>query len=302
MSIKISPYHTTVGKHFVVKDTEQAIRQVMGRGYNWIKVNEVNKTIYIYPNDVINKFDHPLLVETVKGLVYTAVDLTAFVRENREGEYTVANRSLYLLQTLRAAITSEVLENGPRMIKSLPTGVLRSYTDLITNSISMAFSLNSEEIIVLKVLSAWMYYSMLSEQEVIGDMELQAVIAKLARDTGIPSNFFVRYIDGATFDNVEEFLEVVKSKITNPALQKLNLGLFYTVVAKNLNSSVWIGLEKQQLLAVSIEHIPSFVATLVMCLSEPVFKNAGLTKIAMKNLTRDRSQFILSVTSMANPE
>ena len=62
MSIKISPYHTTVGKHFVVKDTEQAIRQVMGRGYNWIKVNETNKTIYIYPNDVINKFDHPLLV------------------------------------------------------------------------------------------------------------------------------------------------------------------------------------------------------------------------------------------------
>ena len=60
------------------------------------------------------------------------------------------------------------------------------------------------------------------------------------------------------------------------------------------------GLEKQQILAMSVEHIPTFVATLVVCLSEQVFKNAGLTKMALKNFNRDRANFILAVNSIVN--
>lgn len=294
----LSPYDTTIGKPFFIQENLSNIRNSLGRDYPWIKVNDEDRTIFIYPNDIIKKFDHPLPIETVKGEYYIAVDLTAFVRENKEGTYIVANRSLYMLQTIRAALTAKVMEEGTRTIKSLPSGVIKTYCDMVVSSLSMAFNLNSEEILALRSISAWMYFSMLSEEEFIGEMEFQAIIAKLSRETNLPSVFLTRYIDNKTFNNVEEMIEAIKTKITNPSIQKLNLGLFYTVIAKNLNSSAWIGLEKQQMLAVSVEHIPTFVSILAMCLSEQVFKNAGLTKMALKNFSRDKAQFITHVASL----
>ena len=58
----------------------------------------------IYPNDIIPKFDHPVVVDLGRNLKYVATDLTAFVREMQPGEYTVGNRSLYTLQTLRSGL------------------------------------------------------------------------------------------------------------------------------------------------------------------------------------------------------
>lgn len=304
--IYYSPYDTTIGKSFNVAEQ---IREINRFGtfakaddpsYSWITEDPNKYVIRLYPNDQVKKFDHPIVIGEKKGHQAVAIDLSSFVRTDENGSHNVANKPLYSLQVLRAYLTSDLCNNGARSIKSMSSGVINSYKDLITNSLSMAFSLNSEEIIALKVLSCWFYYSMLSEEEYLGEMEYQAVVAKLARDTNIQSAFFLRFVDNRLIQSAEDFIEVLKEKISNPALQKLNLGLFFTVVAKNLNSSMWIGLEKQQVLAVSVEHIPTFVALLVMCISEPVFKNAGLAKIALKNFARDKNDFVLSVNSVVN--
>jgi hypothetical protein len=300
MAIFYSPYETTIGSFFKTDEQQKTIRQSLGLNYPWLKVNEQNKSIFIYPNSVVPKFDHPLIIETVKGLKYTVCDLSSFIRERQEGEYTVANKPLFSLQTIRTILTSDLVNNGTRSIKSLSPNVVKTYVDLITSSLSMAFSLNSEEIVALRAMSGWMYYSMLHSETYAGELEFDALIAKLSRDIGIPSSFLYRYVDREFYKNVDDFLDQLKLKMNNPAIQKINSGLFYTVIAKNLNANVWIGLEKQQILAMSVEHIPTFVATLVVCLSEQVFKNAGLTKMALKNFNRDRANFILAVNSIVN--
>lgn len=300
MAIFYSPYETTIGSKFNTDRSQAAIRQSLGLRYPWMKINEANKTIFIYPNPVVPTFSHPLTLETVKGLTYTVCDLSSFIRERQEGEYVVANKPLFSLQTIRTVLTSDLVNNGTRSIKSLSPNVVKTYVDLITSSLSMAFSLNNEEVLALRALSGWMYYSMLHNDPYAGELEFDALIAKLAREINIPSSFLYRYIDQEFYKNVSDFLEKLRQKITNPAVQKINEGLFYTVIAKNLNANVWIGLEKQEILAMSVEHIPTFVATLVICLSEQVFKNAGLTKMALRNFARDKANFILAVNSIVN--
>lgn len=300
MAIFYSPYETTIGSKFNTDRSQAAIRQSLGLRYPWMKINEVNKTIFIYPNPVVPTFSHPLTLETVKGLTYTVCDLSSFIRERQEGEYVVANKPLFSLQTIRTILTSDLINNGTRSIKSLSPNVVKTYVDLITSSLSMAFSLNNEEVLALRALSGWMYYSMLHNDPYAGELEFDALIAKLSREINIPSSFLYRYIDQEFYKNVSDFLEKLRQKITNPAVQKINEGLFYTVIAKNLNANVWIGLEKQEILAMSVEHIPTFVATLVICLSEQVFKNAGLTKMALRNFARDKANFILAVNSIVN--
>lgn len=300
MAIFYSPYETTIGSKFNTDRSQTAIRQSLGLNYPWMKINEANKTIFIYPNSVVPTFSHPLTIETVKGLTYTICDLSSFIRERQEGEYTVANKPLFSLQTIRTVLTADLINNGTRSIKSLSPNVVKTYVDLITSSLSMAFSLNNEEVLALRALSGWMYYSMLHSDLFSGELEFDALVAKLAREINIPSSFLYRYLDQEFYKSVGDFLEKIKQKINNPAVQKINEGLFYTVIAKNLNANVWIGLEKQEILAMSIEHIPTFIATLVICLSEQVFKNAGLTKMALRNFTRDKANFILAVNSIVN--
>lgn len=300
MAIFYSPYETTIGSKFNTDRSQAAIRQSLGLRYPWMKINEANKTIFIYPNPVVPTFSHPLTLETVKGLTYTVCDLSSFIRERQEGEYVVANKPLFSLQTIRTVLTSDLINNGTRSIKSLSPNVVKTYVDLITSSLSMAFSLNNEEVLALRALSGWMYYSMLHNDPYAGELEFDALIAKLSREINIPSSFLYRYIDQEFYKNVGDFLEKLRQKITNLAVQKINEGLFYTVIAKNLNANVWIGLEKQEILAMSVEHIPTFVATLVICLSEQVFKNAGLTKMALRNFARDKANFILAVNSIVN--
>lgn len=300
MAIFYSPYETTIGSKFNTDRSQTAIRQSLGLNYPWMKINEANKTIFIYPNPVVPTFSHPLTIETVKGLTYTICDLSSFIRERQEGEYVVANKPLFSLQTIRTVLTSDLVNNGTRSIKSLSPNVVKTYVDLITSSLSMAFSLNNEEVLALRALSGWMYYSMLHNDPYAGELEFDALIAKLAREINIPSSFLYRYLDQEFYKNVSDFLEKIRQKISNPAVQKINEGLFYTVIAKNLNANVWIGLEKQEILAMSVEHIPTFIATLVICLSEQVFKNAGLTKMALRNFTRDKANFILAVNSIVN--
>lgn len=300
MAIFYSPYETTIGSKFNTDRSQTAIRQSLGLNYPWMKINEANKTIFIYPNPVVPTFSHPLTIETVKGLTYTICDLSSFIRERQEGEYVVANKPLFSLQTIRTVLTADLINNGTRSIKSLSPNVVKTYVDLITSSLSMAFSLNNEEVLALRALSGWMYYSMLHNDPYAGELEFDVLIAKLAREINIPSSFLYRYLDQEFYKNVGDFLEKIRQKITNPAVQKINEGLFYTVVAKNLNANVWIGLEKQEILAMSVEHIPTFIATLVICLSEQVFKNAGLTKMALRNFTRDKANFILAVNSIVN--
>lgn len=300
MAIFYSPYETTIGSKFNTDRSQIAIRQSLGLKYPWMKINEANKTVFIYPNPVVPTFSHPLTIETVKGLTYTFCDLSSFIRERQEGEYVVANKPLFSLQTIRTVLTADLINNGTRSIKSLSPNVVKTYVDLITSSLSMAFSLNNEEVLALRSLSGWMYYSMLHNDPYAGELEFDALIAKLAREINIPSSFLYRYIDQEFYKNVSDFLEKLRQKITNPAVQKINEGLFYTVIAKNLNANVWIGLEKQEILAMSVEHIPTFVATLVICLSEQVFKNAGLTKMALRNFARDKANFILAVNSIVN--
>ena len=300
MAIFYSPYETTIGSKFNTDRSQTAIRQSLGLNYPWMKINEANKTVFIYPNPVVPTFSHPLTIETIKGLTYTFCDLSSFIRERQEGEYAVANKPLFSLQTIRTVLTADLINNGTRSIKSLSPNVVKTYVDLITSSLSMAFSLNNEEVLALRALSGWMYYSMLHSDPYAGELEFDALVAKLAREINIPSSFLYRYLDQEFYKNVGDFLEKIRQKISNPAVQKINEGLFYTVIAKNLNANVWIGLEKQEILAMSVEHIPTFVATLVICLSEQVFKNAGLTKMALRNFTRDKANFILAVNSIVN--
>ena len=58
-----------------------------------------------------------MVVDLGRNLKYVATDLNSICTlKMQPGEYTVGNRSLYTLQTLRSGLTSDLVENGARAI------------------------------------------------------------------------------------------------------------------------------------------------------------------------------------------
>ena len=294
------PYKTTIGSLINTQSVEKEIRDSLNTRKDFVKVNEKNLTIEIYPNGLISKFEHPLLLNLNNKLTYSVVDLSPFVRLNDNGEISVVNYPLYNFQRIRNALTADLINNGNRSIKSLPGRTSRTYNDLISNSLAAALNLSLEEVLIINTISAWFFHCNLMQNTNIGEIELESILASIERETNIPVSFTNRYIDGTIINNVNEFIETIKEKIDNPNIKKLNIGLFYTVISKNINSSIWVGLDKQQLLAVGIEHIPTFIALLYISLSEPVFRNVGLSKIASRNYKNDKSNFLIAVDTIAN--
>ena len=74
-----SPYETTIGKVLNIKGVEEKIRTALAQNYPWIKVDENNRTILIYPNDIIPKFDHPVVVDLGRNLKYVCNRLNSIL-------------------------------------------------------------------------------------------------------------------------------------------------------------------------------------------------------------------------------
>lgn len=297
--IYYSSYDTTLGSKFLTKELEAEIRKVIVTSNNFTKVNDNNNTILFYPNRLVRKFDHTLIIETGNRHRYSVADLSSFITMRDETEMSVTNKPMYTLQVTRNALSGLLANSGTRVIKSLSSNLIKCYSDLITTSIATALSLTPEDILNVRALSAWFYVSLLTEEEYFSEMEYQVQIAKLSREIGIPAVYLQRVLDNQVIQSVPAFVEKVKSISSNPVMNNLSDALLYTVVAKNLANVSWTGIEKEQTIAIGLEHLPTFVAIVLICLTEPVFKKSGLTRICLRHF-KDKTQFINAVVQATN--
>lgn len=300
MAIFNSPYSTFIGKQFYMKDTEKEIRDSITMRHPWCQVDLNKMVVTIYPNGIVTKFNHPVLVEYKPGTYLVAFDASPFCRATPDGEFHVQNKTLFTLQSLRANLTSSLVNEGSGPIKSLSGNCSRTYSDVIANAMAISFNLNAEEVTIVKCLSAWFYHCLLGDGREIGDLEYQTLIARMSRETSIPATFLTRYVENIQITSLEEFLDVVKDKIENPNVRKMNMGVFLAAVTRSVNSYQWVGLDKQEVMAIALEHIPTFIALLVISLTEQTFRNTGLTKLAQRNFGRDKNNFILAVNGIVN--
>lgn len=296
-----SPYETYVGRLINSKELPHAIKTASTQSQTLMKMDDRNQVISIYSTDIVSKFDHPVLVpygNPGRETFFAAVNLEPFIRLQPTGDFTVSNTSIYTLQMVRAAYTADLRNNGTRAIKSLQKETVRTYADLLTNVISVLSAPNVEDLVVIKICSAWLYHSMLSTEQYVGDLEAQTLHKRIADELGLSIILVSRYLDNKVYQGIEEYLSDLKEKIQNPTIQQITPALFFTSIAKNLNASVWLGVEKQQMMSIAVEHIPTFIGLLTMCLSEQPFRNSGLYKIADRYFRTEKSKFLGAVQAV----
>ena len=67
------------------------------------------------------------------------------------------------------------------------------------------------------------------------------------------------------------------------------------MLSKSIASANWNGVNKNEIMAISVEHIPTFIGILVTVLTEPGFKNTGLAKLAFRNFNKNAMELVMKL-------
>lgn len=290
MSLYKTAYDTTVGKGTVVTKVVSAIRETLilapiarlavdsNNGEDKEPIasfitgrNEVEKDI---PN-----FIHPLTVEDVHHKKYLVSDIRSFIRldANVEGQYIVRNASEFNLAKARLVMNKVWLTTGPQALSGMGMLPQNCFAAWISEGISHRFMLDPADQLRLAIIAHFYYQSLFYEEERIdGDLRNQ-FIANCVRSAGrVPVVLVMQTVEKIDkLESIQDFCETVKTILENPRLEQFNSGLLISIL-----KSSWYGSNAADVLAVSLEHPPSWVSLIYIALSERTFRNANLTRLA----------------------
>lgn len=288
MSLFKTAYDTTAGSGFMTAKIALAVKE------SFIKDNLKNSLGNLKPcapytpifvtgqgmsEANIPYFSHPLIVEDLQQNKFLCIDVRSFVRVgngNIENNFNIKNQTEYNLAKSRLALNLIWIAQRPEYLKDLshvPNAVFASW---ISESLSRRFALDPKDQLLLAIVSSFYYQTLFTEFNTFNENEVLKMASSVIKATRAPAKLVFETIDKIeSISNISEFCNVCKQVLENPRLDDLNAGLLITIIG-----SSWFGMSAKEILAVSLEHPPTWISVIYSALTERTFKNSMIAKIA----------------------
>ena len=280
-------YQTTVGAAFVTKSVETAIKQAIikdgiDRVALRVKSDGEFKPVFItgaYPSESdIPLFTHPITVTGLDKQKYLCTDLRLYVKKDLDIDHVEAGiRNLTEFNFVKSrAILNLLWVNGDSaMIKnslSLGTAVFSAW---LTDTIVRAYALDFKDQSTISVLCAF-YYLTLFDNTSIDENYKERLAVHTIKATKIPADFVLTVLDKVgNMHSINDLIEAITRITENTRLKQFNLAVLLTLIKNS-----WYGTQVKEILAVCLEHPPTWLAIVFASLSERTYKNSMIFKIA----------------------
>lgn len=290
MSIFKTAYDTTVGSGFVTNKIELTIKESIIKDYLQGVSGDVVTNLDIKPiflsNSVSSEanvpyFSHPLLIEDLHKQKYLCIDVRQFVKNNRDnsnniGLFDIKNESEFNLSKSRLVLNMIWLTQRPETIRDisyLPNAIFSSW---LSEGISNRFSLDPKDQMTLAIISSFYYQSLFTEFNTFIEEDRQKFVTSIIRATKAPAKMVFDVTDKIEkISNIEDFCSNCKNILENTRIENLNSGILITILGGS-----WFGMSAKELLAVSLEHPPSWIALVNSALTERTYRKSLLSRIS----------------------
>lgn len=244
-----------------------------------------------YPGEEkIPTFAHPIYISNIRGKNIISTDLRFVLKKSPESNFSdkISDRINFDYLVTRTVLdlywasgrTSEFVNGfvfAGKVYASWVAQILRT------------IGLNPEEILVAETISLAYYYDLCMDTDnaMYSDSNRMEWIA---HNSSFPPHTVTALLDGVgRMNNFSELIAMLKKKIQNFQMEKLSPLLFL----QKINNS-WYGLNREKVLAVAVEHPPTWTALVYHSLSSRSFKNCLIAQIAEKAGKRgEGSEFLL---------
>lgn len=234
-------------------------------------------------------FNHPIINIENKWI---ALDLRQVVAPKKDSlDYEVRNENEFNLAIQRFILTGMFAVGKENSIYTLkfPQFVFSTW---LSDNLTKRFGLDLNNNIQLKVL-ALIYYSTLFTNEFTED-DLNKLIIRASKDIIVPNLITEVYSKIDQLNNIDDFCRNCYNVTNNIRIKNLDFNVLINTIANN-----WFGLNGKELVLLSLEHPPTWIALVYAALTQRSFKKSYIGSIVEKLNKRDTGdEFLKSLIYM----
>lgn len=293
MSIHKDSYSTTFGSRLVTKGIEQAIKESFIKdSLDKVNLNVDNsgeyKPVFItgaLDNDVnIPLFTHPITIKNIHGKNYVVSDLRLYIKSNPDLnniETSIKNLTEYNFAKSRAILSLSWLNDNTSSMKNSFSFAGVVYSAWMAEVISKYYALDFKDQSILFVIISYFYQSLFIDGEI--DEETKQKFAthtiKASRTT---ADFVFSIFDKITMEQSDSKVFSLDQLCFNirEILENVRLKNFNTVTLLNIISNSWYGTNAKEILAIALEHPPTWNAIVYSALTEKTYKSSMIYRVA----------------------
>lgn len=227
--------------------------------------------------DTVPFFAHPVFAK-LNDTNELVVDIRAYGKYNApQSQFVVRNGPEYAWSLKRAILNKLWVQGRTDAIRDLSPIPMAVYSSLISECIARRFALDPSEQMTVASLSAFFYYCLFRDTN-FTEEGIHRMVGTIARNTRIPADKIYNSIgDLKMILDLDELCAVIRERCNNVALDNLNTGVLYAACCGN-----WFGTNAREILAVGLEHPPTFVMIVAASLESATYKRSTLAKISAR--------------------
>lgn len=286
MSIFATAYDTTVGSSINMSKTTAAIKQAFVHDMLYLSNLDLISSLKYVPVFVggagvseanIPLFAHPVVIDHASHS-YIVSDVRPVVKVDPDSDFgfSVKNKIDFEFIKYRLIMNLIWLNDGCLSIKNdlNLAGVI--FGAWMSDSISRRFALDPRDQLLLFIISHYYYQSMFYDTRDINEDMKQSFAVHTIKATRAPSELVLSIFDKiGEINDINDYCTNVKAILENIRLKDLNAGLVITLLGNS-----WFGLNSKEVLAVAIEHPPTWVTLIYTVLKEKTYRNSQLARVA----------------------
>lgn len=241
--------------------------------------------------DAIPSFDHPFALTEQSGNRHDPklVMVGDFRRYGRfdphQKEFVIKVRNDYAFQEKRTVLNQIWVDTAPSTLGNCSPLPMKLYGLWVADAVSGRYSLDPQEKLRLQILASIFYAGLF--YDIHDHWDKNRVAAQVKRALNVDAKFIFDALEYVKqpMNGLLEFVAVVKEAIDTVRLKDFNHGLLYAVL-----KPTWYGVNNDALVAVALEHPPTWLAMLYLAISDRSYAKTRLTTLILTWDKRDKGR------------
>lgn len=287
MTIYKTAYDTFVCRDFVMTKVRHALDAVYHTG----QLQNIPKSSALQlegGNPLSNEvpaFVHPIQLNArnahEEGPI--VVDARSFGKyDSHVGAFVVRNRTEYEFLMLRARLNNCWVKEAPSVLLNAGALGMKLYAGWVAEHVAKKFMLDPRERVALQALAAFFYWSLFQDQHPMNAVTKHRAEATIMKATALPAKEVTEIVEHfeSPISGVEEFCEVAHEACRSIRLKELNVGILMALLG-----NTWFNSNGKEIVAVALEHPPTWIAMVVMASQDRSYKNSAVRRL-LENVDR----------------
>lgn len=271
-------YDSAMIAHKIKEDIQQSGTHTLKLDRSLLITNESSFVTHgIDPKDTQTPaFTHPIFLEYLDIPVW-ALDIRPYTRINTQKEVNLVNPVEYNFQVHRL-ILNDLFKNTPQRLMGLGDFHVLIFIRWLTQTLVKRFGLDPATQVNVSTITMMYWYSLLRDTD-LEDQDHRLLAQKLSRITAIPTHMSLSILEQINrIPDLSAYCSALQQFSGSARLDNINPAFIYAALGGS-----WFGLNVKELVAVAVEHPPTFCAMIGAAIETRTYQKTGIGMLVRQN-------------------